>query len=104
MWDTRGSEIEEGGLGASAYWEERVLGNWSLPNLWNINIEFILHYLLFRPFLFLIIYYQEEFADCIEAMQEKDVLITKVLIQWDRMLSGQKAFPVYFLFVIHLYL
>ena len=33
MWDTRGSEIEEGGLGASAYWEERVLGNWSLPNL-----------------------------------------------------------------------
>ena len=34
MWDTRGSEIGEGGLGvASAYWEERMLGNWSLPNL-----------------------------------------------------------------------
>ena len=34
MWDTRGSEIGEGGLGvASAYWERRVLSNWSLPNL-----------------------------------------------------------------------
>ena len=33
--------------------------------------------------LFCIIYrYQEEFADCIEAMQEKDVLITKVLINY----------------------
>jgi len=35
---------------ASAYWEGRVPGNWRHPNWWNINIEFILHHLSFKPF------------------------------------------------------
>ena len=53
MWD-QGSEVGEGALGvASVYLEGRVLGNQRQTNWWiNVNIEFILHYSLLRPFLF----------------------------------------------------